>query len=388
MLAAEFRDVAAAEDAVSDALVAALTHWPSQGIPQSPEGWLVTVARRRLLDDIRRRKPVGPLSSALLAGGSAQFSEAFAIPDRRLALLFVCSHPAIDAAARAPLILQTVLGFDAQQIAHAFLVSPKAMAQRLVRAKRKIRDAGVPFDLPCSKDIATRLEAVLDAVYACYAEGWSTPLHDSAGLHGLTQEAIWLARLLKALCPKEPEVIGLLALLLFIESRTQSRRTGGNAYIPLSLQDPAKWNEALIWEAESLLRLAFQQGTPGRFQLQAAIQSAHCGRKFSGVTDWKAIRLLYDALAKISTSPVIAINRAISVAEIEGPLQALEELKSWETDVRIREYQPYWAAMAHLLGRTGEKLRAQHAYGRAIALSTDPAVRSFLASEMVKHAGA
>ena len=226
ILSAEFRDLAAAEDAVGDALIAALTCWPAQGIPHSPEAWLVTVARRRLLDEVRRRKPVGPLTSTLISADASHESAAFQIPDRRLALLFVCSHPAIDPASRAPLILQTVLGFDAQRIAHAFLLSPQAMAQRLVRAKRKIRDAGVPFEIPSSRDLVERLEAVLDAIYACYSEGWSTPLEDGASHQGLTHEAIWLARLLRGLCPRETRGLrsARAAALYRVAQRSQADR--------------------------------------------------------------------------------------------------------------------------------------------------------------------
>lgn len=374
LLAAEFRDVAEAEDAVSEALVAALTHWPVQGVPASPEAWLITVARRRFLDQARRSKRQSSLFESLSA---AELPHPFSIPDRRLALLFVCAHPAIDPAARAPLILQTVLGFGADRISQVFLVSPAAMAQRLVRAKRKIRDAGIPFQIPERAEMGERLEPVLDALYACYSEGWSTPL-DGTQRNDLKQEAIWLSRLLAELCPEEPEALGLLALVIYLEARTRARRSVSGDYIPLSEQDPNLWDRQLLDEAEACLRRASRFESIGRYQIEAAIQSAHTARRHSGQTDWAAVVALYDALLGYANSPVVVINRSAALANTQGPAASLKELAELSDDVRIREYQPYWAAKANLHHQLGEAEEARLAYTRAIGLSSDAAVRRFL----------
>ncbi|HEX4230812.1 MAG TPA: DUF6596 domain-containing protein [Bryobacteraceae bacterium] len=374
LLAAEFRDVAAAEDAVSEALVAALTHWPEQGIPNSPEGWLITVARHRFLDEARRTARQSKLLDALT---SSELPQPFSIPDRRLALLFVCAHPAIDPAARAPLILQTVLGFGADRISQAFLVSPASMAQRLVRAKRKIRDAAVPFQIPERSEMPERLEPVLDALYACYTEGWSTPL-EGVQRNDLTREAIWLSRLLVELCPESAEALGLLALVLYLDARSAARRSDLGDYIPLSEQDPALWNPDLLDEAESLLLHASRLGSPGRYQFEAAIQSAHIARRHSGQTDWASILAFYDALLQYAPNPVVLINRSVALAHVHGAAMALKSLAELEGDPRIGEYQPYWAAKANLHDQLGETQHAELAYTRAIGLASDPAVRRFL----------
>ena len=379
LLAAEFQNVAAAEDAVSDALVRALTYW-QQAVPQSPEGWLLITARRRLIDEARRNGRAS--SNPELLSGLTELcdTELFPMPDRRLALLFVCAHPAIDAASRAPLILQTVLGLEAGRIADAFLVPPAAMAQRLVRAKRKIRDAGIPFEIPASTEIRGRLEAVLQAVYACYGEGWSAPSHAETR-RDLAQEAVWLARMLAELCPQEPEELGLLALLLHLEARSQARHTRDGDYIPLSEQNAASWNAELLAEAERLLRRAAQYGRFGRFQFEAAIQSAHAARRKTGSTDWKAILLLYDALRMIVNTPVILINRAVAVGEVHGPEAALVELDRLLEEERIQTYQPYWASRAEILRRMGCTGPADQAYDRAIELSGPASVKRFLCGQ-------
>ncbi|MGZ5925881.1 MAG: RNA polymerase sigma factor, partial [Rhizomicrobium sp.] len=309
-LAACTRDVAAAEDALSEAFAAALAHWPATGVPANPEAWLIAAAKRKAIDAHRaRRRSEGAFPHlALLADElsiAANSGTAQEIPDERLALLFACAHPAIDESVRAPLMLQTVLGFDAATIASAFLVSPAAMSQRLVRAKTKIRESGIPFRVPQREDLDERLPYILDAIYAAYAEGWSDP---DASQRDLASEAIWLGRLAAMLLPREPEALGLLALMLHGEARCAARRSDAGDFVPLSEQDTAQWNGAMIDEAEALLRRAAQLNAIGRFQLEAAVQSAHARRRVAGAPDWNAVVALYDALWEMTASPVIAIN--------------------------------------------------------------------------------
>jgi RNA polymerase sigma-70 factor (ECF subfamily) len=380
-LAARTRDVAGAEDALAEAFAAALADWPASGIPASPEAWLMTVARRKLVDAARRRRTsedaageVRLMAEELEAAASRETQ----IPDERLSLMFACAHPAIDAGIRAPLILQTILGFDAATIASAFLVSPTTMGQRLVRAKHKIRQAGIPFRVPERTDLGERLEAVLEAIYAAFAEGWADPAGTEARRRNLSKEGIWLGRLVASLLPDEPEALGLLALMLYSEARRSARRNAEGDYVPLADQDPASWNAPMIDEAETLLRRAGAMGTIGRYQLEAALQSAHVVRRRIGRADWPAIERIYDALYAMTASPVVAINRAIAIAETRGPAAGLAALDTLADDARLAEYQPYWAARAGLLSRTGNRAAADEAYQRAIGLESDPAVRRFL----------
>ena len=377
-LAARFGDIEAAEDAVSDAFASALSVWPEKGCPINPEAWLFTAARRRLLDHMRRPRET-PSSDELeeIAGASAPADES-GLPDRRLALLFACAHPAIDPSIRAPLMLQVVLGLDAQQIAAAFLVSPAAMAQRLVRAKIKIRDARIPFVVPDRSELPGRLEAVLDSVYACFSEGWTDPAGTEFARRELAGEAIFLGRLLAELLPDEPEVRGLLALTLYTEARKSARRSVQGEYVPFSKQDTAQWDAGMIAEAESALRIAGQAGLVGRYQLEAAIQSAHIAGAQAGSPPWSEILALYNALIHLTGSPVAAINRALVVAELEGPASGLAALDALVQDERLASYQPYWAARASLLARVGRPIEARQAYSLAIGLERDPAVRDFL----------
>jgi RNA polymerase sigma-70 factor (ECF subfamily) len=380
-LAARTGDVAAAEDALSEAFAAALTDWPAREIPASPEAWLMAVARRRMIDAARRRRSGQDAAGHLrlmaeeLEAVDASRSD---IPDDRLALMFACAHPSIDPGIRAPLILQTILGFDAATIASAFLMSPATMGQRLVRAKNKIRQAGIPFRVPERADLRERLDSVLEAIYAAFAEGWSDPAGTEFRRRNLAEEGIWLGRLVTSLLPDEPEALGLLALMLHAEARRGARRNARGEYVPLVDQDPALWNAELIEEAEALLYRASTMGVIGRFQLEAAVQSAHVVRRRTGASDWVAIERLYDALAAITGSPVVAINRAIAVAETRGAAAGLAALDALTDDPRLSDYQPYWAARAGLLARTRELDAADAAYQRAIGLESDPAVRRFL----------
>jgi RNA polymerase sigma-70 factor (ECF subfamily) len=385
-LAARTRDVAGAEDALSDAFAAALADWPAHGIPDKPEAWLMTVARRKLIDAARRRRTGAESADhlQLMADELLELEQAdHAIPDDRLALMFACAHPAIDPSVRAPLILQTLLGFDAAAIASAFLVSPAAMGQRLVRAKNKIREAGIPFRVPERAELPMRLDAVLAAIYAAFAEGWSDPAGAETRRRSFTEgnlaeEGIWLGRLVASLLPDEPEALGLLALMLHAEARRCARRNGRGDYVPLAEQDPCAWDIKLIDEAEVLLRRAGRMGAVGRYQLEAAVQSAHAARRATGATDWAAIARLYDGLLALTGSPVVAINRAIAIAETDGPEAGLAILDRLSNDRRLADYQPYWAARAGLLSRVGDVEAAEEAYDRAIGLEADPAVRRFL----------
>jgi predicted RNA polymerase sigma factor len=379
-LAARTQDVAAAEDALSDAFAAALRDWPSNGCPQNPEAWLLTAARRRLIDAGRRRQT----SDAAVPQLQLLYEEMEAasahdeIPDRRLALMFACAHPAIDVEVRAPLILQVVVGLDAKTIASAFLVSPAAMSKRLVRAKTKIQQAGIPFSIPGRDELAGRLNTVLDATYAAFAEGWADPAGTDVARRNLTEEAFFLARLLVELLPNEPEPLGLFALMLHAEARRSTRRTPAGDYVPLAQQNPALWNTAMIDEAEDLLKRAARLGILGRYQLEAALQSAHVTRCRTGRDNWPQVVQLYDALAALAPSPVIEINRALAIAETEGPRAGLDAMPKPCDDSRLNQYQPFWAARADLLARIGAAKKAHEAYDLAIGLERDPAVRRFL----------
>jgi predicted RNA polymerase sigma factor len=381
-LAARTRDVVAAEDALSEAFAAALAEWPTKGCPANREAWLLTVARRRMIDGARHRRVRDDASDELvrLAESFDAIDDDAAIPDQRLALLFACAHPAIDAAIRAPLMLQVVLGLDASAIASAFLASPDAMAKRLVRAKQKIRAAGIPFRIPERDELPARIDSVLDAIYAAFAEGWADPLGTDAARRDLADEALFLARLAATLLPDAPEAFGLLALMLYAESRRRARRDANGAFVPLDAQDITAWDAAQIDEAEALLRRASTHGAIGRYQLEAALQSAHVARRRSRRADWPAIVTLYDALHALTHSPVVAINRALAIAECNGVGAALAAMPDADDDARLRTYQPYWAARAELLARSGAADEARIAYDRAIGLERDAAIRAFLQS--------
>ncbi|MBI2771916.1 MAG: RNA polymerase subunit sigma-70 [Burkholderiales bacterium] len=379
-LAARTRDVAGAEDALAEAFATALQSWPASGVPDNPEAWLLTVARRKMIDHGRQRRlGEGAAEHLLLLAELAEGEESDGhIPDERLALMFTCAHPAIDAGVRAPLILQTILGFDAATIASAFLVSPATMGQRLVRAKARIRQAGIPFRVPGQADLRERLDAVLEAIYAAYAEGWDDPAGTDARRRNLAEEAIWLGRLAAALMPAEPEALSLLSLMLHAQARRGARRDPDGAYVPLAQQEPARWDAALIDEAEALLARAGALPGIGRYQLEAAVQSAHVVRRRTGQADWPAIDRLYEALWTLTGSPVVAVNRAVAQAETRGPPVALASLDALAQDARMADYQPYWAARAELLARSGDKPAAAAAYERAIGLERDETVRQFL----------
>ena len=379
-LAARTRDVAAAEDALSEAFAAALADWPRNGCPSNPEAWLLTVARRRAIDMHRRqrRHEIAGEQVRIMAEGLDAAAAESEIPDQRLALMFACAHPALDSGIRAPLILQVVLGLDAAMIASAFLVSPAAMGKRLVRAKDKIRQAGIPFNIPEREELPVRLDTVLDAIYAAFTEGWTDPGGTDVVRRDLTEEVFFLARLVTELLPDEPEALGLLTLMLHAEARRRARRNADGEYVPLAEQDPAVWDWQMIEEAEALLLRASTLGSIGRYQLEAALQSAHVSRGRTGRANWADVVHLYDALFALVGSPVVAINRALAIAELHGAGAALDAMPDVATDARLAEYQPYWAARAELLAKSCKHAQARNAYEIAIGLERDPAVRRFL----------
>jgi predicted RNA polymerase sigma factor len=378
-LSSHTRDVGSAEDALSNALVAALETWPRDGVPQNPEAWLLTTARRSFIDLVRHRQvaEASEPTLILLREESKATTLSPGFPDERLKLLFVCAHPAINPAMHTPLMLQTVLGLDASRIAHAFLISPATMGQRLARAKTKIRDGGIRFEIPQERDLPQRLDAVLEAIYAAFGIGWD----DMAGVdqrgRDLAEEAIWLARVLLQLMPQEAEVHGLLALMLHCEARRAARRGTDGRYVPLSEQDCQNWSLPLIEEAERCLGEASSRGRTGRFQLEAAIQSVHAERARSGGIQWNAIMMFYEQLIRISPTLGTRTGYAAAVAEAKGAEAGLAALDGIDADT-ISAYQPYWAVRAHLLQRLGKTPEALDAFDRAIGLAEDLAVRQFL----------
>ncbi|HEX3746817.1 MAG TPA: DUF6596 domain-containing protein [Bryobacteraceae bacterium] len=379
-LVSRTHDVAAAEDALSEAFASALQDWPRNGCPSNPEAWLLTVARRRAIDEFRGRLRNEAAAESLraMSDGLTAAETASPIADQRLALMFACVHPAIDGGIRAPLVLQVVMGLDARTIASAFLMSPAAMSKRLVRAKEKIREAGIPFRIPEREELPARLGAVLDAIYAAFTEGWTDPAGADVVRRDLTEEALFLARLVSELMPAEPEALGLLALMLYADGRRHARREAEGEYVPLAEQDPALWNVWMMQQAEALLERAAAMGSIGRYQLEAALQSAHVFRCRTGRANWREVVQLYDALYALAGSPVVALNRALAVGELEGAEAGLHALPDIATDARLAEYQPYWAARAELLARAGAHSEARGAYAIAIGLERDPAVRRFL----------
>ena len=365
LLAAKTGDVIAAEDALADAFEAALLKWPVDGVPRNPEAWLLTVALNRARDRFRSaaHKTRAPMEGAdTLAMNLIDPDD---IPDERLKMMFVCAHPSIDAAIRTPLMLQCVLSLDAAQIARAFLIPASTLAQRLVRAKRKIAAARIPFVTPSREDMSGRMESVLEAIYGAYAITWEGSNED------ITTEALYLADLLVSLLPNEPEALGLAALLSFSHARHDARSDA--EYIPLALQDTTVWMADLIERAAKFLQRANKQKCMGRFQLEAAIQAVHCDRRRTGVTDWRALAALYEGLIAIAPSAGAYVARAAAVGEAFGPhagLAALGDVPATQT------HQPYWATRAALLKAVGQD--ADQAYAKAISLSTDPRVRRFL----------
>jgi predicted RNA polymerase sigma factor len=379
LLAARTRDVASAEDALGDALVAAMTAWPRDGIPKNPLAWLLTTSRNRLIDHARHQQVHDRIATTLelMTREFDETADPDALPDERLKLLFVCAHPAIDPDVHTPLMLQTVLGLDAVAIGRALLVAPKTIGQRLVRAKKKIRQTQIAFEIPAADQIPERLEAVLNAIYAAYGNSWEDATAADPRIKELGQEAIWLARVLREQIPDDPEVRGLLALMLHCEARRPARRSADGRFVPLSEQDPHDWRMPMIEEAEGELAASAQMRRLGRFQIEAAIQSVHAERAHTGRTEWTAIAAFYDQLMQLAPSIGGAVARAAAHAEVRGPEAGLALLDQIDPQAVI-SYQPYWAVRAHFLQQLGRTQAAGEAYDRAIGLSEDRAVRAFL----------
>ncbi len=378
-LAARSHDIAAAEDALSEAFASALVHWPADGVPDSPEAWLMTAARRRLHDVWRHgRVEAGAEETMRIVFGELPMATSEAsFPDERLKLMFVCAHPAIDRAARPALMLQVVLGLDAARMASAFLVSPAALSQRLVRAKTKIRAAGIAFEVPEAAEWPERLGDVLEAVYAAYGTGWDDVAGTDAMKSGLAREAIDLAAMLTSLVPDSAEVWGLLALLAFCQSRVAARRTAAGDYVPLAGQDTSLWDRELLEVAERALHRAARLAAPGPFQLEAAIQSAHSHRGLGAEVPGEAIVQLYDLLVERQPTIGALVSRASALGAARGANAGLVALAAIEVEA-VASYQPYWAALVHLETLAGNGDGARIARERAVGLTSDPAVRRFL----------
>ncbi|GAA3927754.1 RNA polymerase sigma factor [Microbacterium soli] len=378
MLASADGDLAAAEDALGDALERALRGWTDQGVPANPAGWLVTVARNRLRDrwksaEVRRTDPL-----AAEPGASLSYVEDIdpdAIGDKRMELLFVCAHPAIDPAARAPLMLNTVLGFTAAQIAQAFAIPAATMATRLVRAKRRIRDSRISFEIPDRTQVPGRMASVLEAVYGCYVIEWETGGQEP---RPLPSEALRLVEVLAELAPDDPEARGLAALVLFSAARAPARASGDGRFVPLAAQDTSLWDTGLIARAHQHLREAHARRSVGRFQLEAAIQALHCARAAGHDLAWGSLRSLHAELHAIAPSLGSKTALAAVTAETDGPVAGLTMLD--DVIAESPRFQPAWATRAHLLSLVGRDDEAIRAYDRAIALTVDPGQRTFLQS--------
>jgi RNA polymerase sigma-70 factor (ECF subfamily) len=381
ILAARCRDITAAEDALSEAFVTALRVWPERGVPDAPDAWLLTTARR-VLGHASRGQAVRDRARAEVERLYVEraSSSGDVVGDKQLELLFVCAHPAIDESVRTPLMLQTVLGLEATRIAAAFLVSPAAMAQRLVRAKAKIRDAGLRFDVPEAEVLPERVEDVLNAVYAAFGTGWDTVAGGEDAVRGLSAEALYLGRLLVELLPEEPDAKGLLALMLYCQARQPARYDGDGGFVPLSRQDTRLWSRDHIIEAENLLVAASRGQRFGRYQCEAAIQSVHCQRHHTGATNHAALLVLYDVLAAHAPSLGAAVSRAAVLLESGTAGAALAALDALPED-RVAGYQPYWVTRGFVLRALGRDRDAATGFDRALALTNDERARRFLSGE-------
>jgi len=374
-----FGDIDTAEDAVQDAFAEAARRWPSAGLPPSPAGWIITTARNRAIDRLRREAARdAKQGQAALLHEQDDSAEEGPVRDDRLRLIFTCCHPALGTAARVALTLRLLGGLTTAEIAHAFLVPEPTMAQRVVRAKAKIRDAGIPYRVPAEADLPARLSGVLAVVYLIFNEGYTASSGDQLARADLCAEAIRLGRLLARLMPDEPEVLGLLALMLLTESRRAARTSPDGALVLLADQDRSRWDRALIAEGRALVRQCLRRGQPGPYQIQAAINAVHSDAPLAAATDWEQILRLYDQLLVVAPSPVVALNRAVAVAELDGPAAALALVDDLDSS-NLDRYYLFHAIRADLLRRLGRRAEADAAYDTAITQTGNAAERAHLA---------